>query len=340
MVFYIFVAIAALMVMNMLIGVLCEVVSAVAATETEELVVSWVKHKMTEIFEQIDEDGSGEISKTEFQAILANREAVLTLVDVGVDPNGLVDISDFIFDQEEDGSMKFGAFIEVILDLRGSNTATVKDVKNLIKFIRSQVSQMGDDLTDSSETRASFANNKSPKDDHGYAAKAKELALRDAAEYETRGLTIAVTVSPEALPTPGAVESIRIDETRSPSVGHFLSPINLAPPARPRPMLDEVPADLGVRRGNSSGSSRSTSATSHPKTRKLENFVSSAQAELQTLVNVMERGNVASYSDDDLTQLSRWASHMQEVLAKGVRDLHRLRPPGQAGSTPYCTPTS
>lgn len=42
-VFYIFILLAALTVMNMLIGVLCEVVSAVAATEKESITVQYVK---------------------------------------------------------------------------------------------------------------------------------------------------------------------------------------------------------------------------------------------------------------------------------------------------------
>merc|ERR1719162_723007 len=48
-VFYIFVLLSALTVMNMLIGVLCEVVSAVASTEKEELTVAFVKEKLQQV---------------------------------------------------------------------------------------------------------------------------------------------------------------------------------------------------------------------------------------------------------------------------------------------------
>merc|ERR1740138_293333 len=45
-IFNVFILLAALTVMNMLIGVLCEVVSAVAAVEREEMLVSLVQSKM------------------------------------------------------------------------------------------------------------------------------------------------------------------------------------------------------------------------------------------------------------------------------------------------------
>merc|ERR1740123_1249566 len=47
--FFFFVLLAALTVMNMLIGVLCEVVSAVAATEREEMLVGFVNRKVRRI---------------------------------------------------------------------------------------------------------------------------------------------------------------------------------------------------------------------------------------------------------------------------------------------------
>merc|ERR1712190_296910 len=64
---YTFVLLSALTVMNMLIGVLCEVVSAVAATEKESLTVNWVKAKLQDILEMqgVDQNGDGKISKEE-----------------------------------------------------------------------------------------------------------------------------------------------------------------------------------------------------------------------------------------------------------------------------------
>merc|ERR1712151_1209243 len=99
--FFLFVLLASLTVMNMLIGVLCEVVSAVAATEKEEMLVTYVHQKLHKVVTMLDTDGGGTISKNEFVKILENGDAVRCLQDVGVDVIGLVDFADFIFENDD-----------------------------------------------------------------------------------------------------------------------------------------------------------------------------------------------------------------------------------------------
>ena len=90
-VFYTFVLISALTVMNMLIGILCEVVSAVTTTEREELTVTYVKASLREILRQggLDQDGDGMISKVDFAQILENPAAARILAGCGVTYSGL-----------------------------------------------------------------------------------------------------------------------------------------------------------------------------------------------------------------------------------------------------------
>eukprot|EP00927_Polykrikos_kofoidii_P040958 TRINITY_DN3490_c0_g1_i2.p1 TRINITY_DN3490_c0_g1~~TRINITY_DN3490_c0_g1_i2.p1 ORF type:complete len:741 (-),score=132.20 TRINITY_DN3490_c0_g1_i2:27-2249(-) len=139
--FFIFVLIGSLTIMNMLVGVLCEVVSAVAATEQEEMLVTYVNDKLSKVMALLDTDGGGTISKTEFCEILENVDAVRCLNDVGVDVFGLVDLADYIFEEEsglgcEEVELDFSKFMDVVLQLRGTNQATVKDIVDLRKFIR------------------------------------------------------------------------------------------------------------------------------------------------------------------------------------------------------------
>lgn len=141
--FYLFVLISALTVLNMLIGVLCEVVNAVAATEREELTVTYVKSKLQETLIKggLDLDNDGVISREEFVQILDNTHAARTLSDVGVDVFNLVDLQDFIFEEDDESGqlcekrLTFAEFMQVVLQLRGSNQATVKDVVDLRKFV-------------------------------------------------------------------------------------------------------------------------------------------------------------------------------------------------------------
>merc|ERR1719379_1650147 len=55
-IFMIFMLLSAITVMNMLIGVLCEVVSAVAADEQEEAAIAAVKSSILVMLKQLDKD--------------------------------------------------------------------------------------------------------------------------------------------------------------------------------------------------------------------------------------------------------------------------------------------
>jgi len=153
--FVVFVLIAALTLMNMLIGVLCEVVSGVAAVEKEELAVSFVKGKLQNIVMGFDTNGDNLISKSEFEMLMKSKEAVKALTEVGVDAEGLVDLAETIFSENYgngsdcyDKELSFPDFMEVILELRGGNTATIRDLVNLKKFM-SKMSGESTTLTNS-----------------------------------------------------------------------------------------------------------------------------------------------------------------------------------------------
>lgn len=134
-----FILISTLTVMNMLVGVLCEVVSVVSAVEKEQMTVQFVKTKLLSLLEDtgIDQDGNKLLSKREFETLLLMPEGARIIQEVGVDVVGLVDFADHIF---KDGvELSFPDFMELVLQLRGSNTATVRDVVDLRKFVTTQL---------------------------------------------------------------------------------------------------------------------------------------------------------------------------------------------------------
>jgi len=141
-----FILLASLTVMNMLVGVLCEVVSVVSSVEKEQLTVNYVKQRLYTMFEEWDEDGSMTISKAEFQRMLVIPEAAKIIHEIGVDVVGLVDFADFIF--KEGADLSFADFMELVLSFRGSNQSTVKDVVDLRKFVGSQLETTTRELND------------------------------------------------------------------------------------------------------------------------------------------------------------------------------------------------
>jgi len=145
--FYLFVLLAALTVMNMLIGVLCEVVSAVAETEHEELTIHYVRDRLQEIVNECCEFQEGEeikINKETFLNILAYPSSAGLLNEVQVNVFGLVDLVDTIFASEsgKEKVLDFGDLVETMLDQRETNTATVKDVTELRKYVRGRVDRL------------------------------------------------------------------------------------------------------------------------------------------------------------------------------------------------------
>jgi len=130
----VFVVLASMTVMNMLIGILCEVISAVADEEKETMITEKVYEKFGAIVKALDADEDSKISWGELQVIMTNENALQALNSVNVDPIGLVDVAeDFFFEEGEERQMTFDEFMEMVLDLRGNLQATLKDILSLGK---------------------------------------------------------------------------------------------------------------------------------------------------------------------------------------------------------------
>jgi hypothetical protein len=192
-VFFVFVFISSLTVLNMLVGLLCDVVTAVAAAEKEKVMVNFVRSKLTSVLQKLDSDGNGTISKDEFNELVTIPEAVQALNELGVDIANLVSLSDHLFDGELQGASersqsKEGApdggqpgrnsidtssssssakkkhvvtnadFLEMIIRLRPDNRPSVLDITDLRKLVlttQRQIAQRIDPLEDSNDKLAS-----------------------------------------------------------------------------------------------------------------------------------------------------------------------------------------
>eukprot|EP00440_Ansanella_granifera_P014328 gb/GFBE01015574.1/.p1 GENE.gb/GFBE01015574.1/~~gb/GFBE01015574.1/.p1 ORF type:complete len:594 (+),score=93.24 gb/GFBE01015574.1/:1-1782(+) len=165
MLVFIFLLLAACTVLNMLIGVLCEVVSAVAAVEKEMMMVEFVTSKLQTLLFSLDQDNDGHISKAEFMNILELPEAAKALEEVGVDPISIVDFTDIIFGSSDDPTeaLSFGKFMEVLLNLRGGNGATIKDVVSLRGFITEKIGEVEQNVLRNVPLKVQDAQPLSPK---------------------------------------------------------------------------------------------------------------------------------------------------------------------------------
>merc|ERR1712226_1703656 len=99
-IFVIFTMFSALMVLNMLIGAQCEVVSSVAKEEKENSDVSVMKSTMLVMLKDIDEDGSGEIDERELGLLLQDDKADKALKELHIDKEHLVNYLRMYYEKE------------------------------------------------------------------------------------------------------------------------------------------------------------------------------------------------------------------------------------------------
>merc|ERR1711879_585928 len=85
-----------------------------------------------------DEDNDDMISETELRKLLMSKTTARVMQKMGVDVEGLVNVSGFIFEQNN-GKLTKQQFLRMVLDLRGKNDAKVKDHVETRKFVRAQV---------------------------------------------------------------------------------------------------------------------------------------------------------------------------------------------------------
>jgi len=141
----VFVLLASLTVMNMLIGILCDVVSAVAATEQEAMTIASTKEKLHSIVMQFVDPVPGQatpkeddvqITKEKFLEILKHPVATNLLTDIDVDVVSLVDLVDTIFVSETGSErvLSFGDLLETCLGQRSTQAATIRDITSLRKY--------------------------------------------------------------------------------------------------------------------------------------------------------------------------------------------------------------
>jgi hypothetical protein len=150
----VFVLLASLTLMNMLIGVLCEVIGVVSTVEKEEARTSLVKDHLLQVFSEsenlADATENTIISKHEFQDLLLNQSVSKVMRGVGVDPVGLIDFIDYIFsgdfESKADHGLTFAKLVELICGLGGSNSATVKDVIDMRQVVVHQLANIEDML--------------------------------------------------------------------------------------------------------------------------------------------------------------------------------------------------
>jgi hypothetical protein len=132
--FLTFLMLSAMTVLNMLIGVLCEVVSAVGQMEKEEDAVHHLQKTVLDELKKFD-DGDALISREELKAVMHNPRTVGVLKSLDVDVSTLKDFQAMLF-ADPDSKVPIEGIMELILMTRGDLPATVSNVNKGLGFTR------------------------------------------------------------------------------------------------------------------------------------------------------------------------------------------------------------
>jgi len=135
-----FVFLSSYTVMNMLIGILCEVVSGVTQEETQKSELLTLRSGLMDILECYDADGDNSIGKEEFQMFMQNPEVREALTKFGTDVQGLVSLSEVIF--QEEGTLGFEELLNVVMRVRGAHTSRVTDIVELREYLRLKLNRI------------------------------------------------------------------------------------------------------------------------------------------------------------------------------------------------------
>lgn len=164
--FVAFIFLSSFTILNLLIGILCEVVSRTSRRERERDAVAYLKNNLLEILEVHDKDDDRHIRKDEFELLMRNPEMHMILTNFGVDSEDLISLKDILFDNrdaqfegisdDEDAvppevpgpvssdaqKISFSEFMELVLRLRGGNGARVRDVVDLREYVRQRMDSL------------------------------------------------------------------------------------------------------------------------------------------------------------------------------------------------------
>jgi len=152
--FFGFVILATLTVLNMLIGVLCDVVGAVGVAEREELAVSYIKEGiwpfvMPTQVRCSDSDAClaverKRISKDQFIDLLNEPTVATVLSEAQVDVFSVFDLVDIIFADGKgmEKTLTFQELISVFMEFRLTKKATTKDISDFRAHLNLQLDLM------------------------------------------------------------------------------------------------------------------------------------------------------------------------------------------------------
>ncbi|CAK9082572.1 Ion_trans domain-containing protein [Durusdinium trenchii] len=164
-----FMALVSVTIMYMLLGVLVDVIGAVASTEKQKIEITYIVGQLREELDKlsiIPEDGVSRkmytidmaLDQLEFQKLVLEPGIVRVMHESGVNVEVLAEMLDLVWEDASKAGTQaktftFSELVNMVLGMRGSNPATVKDCKEQIRVTNSLIKRCFGELYEELEDK-------------------------------------------------------------------------------------------------------------------------------------------------------------------------------------------
>jgi len=152
-VFVLYICTTSILMLNMLIGVVCEMVSMVKQEEDDRSAKAKLRSQLLDILTVYDADGCGALKEKEFELFMGNVEVMQVLKHYNVDVNGLRTLTEGMFSHaslkghaEEKPSVNYDEIMELAVRLKGDSASRVEDIVQLREFTKQRLEMLEEHL--------------------------------------------------------------------------------------------------------------------------------------------------------------------------------------------------
>jgi hypothetical protein len=145
-IFMMFIFISALVICNMLIGVLCEVLARVTAEQKNGHDISMLKDSMLQHLEMYD-NGDGMLSKEEIKEVMYTPESKALLKDLNVDRSFMLAMQRMFAVASNDGGIPIMGILEMLLASRADNPATVQTIASSLSYMVCKLDELEENMS-------------------------------------------------------------------------------------------------------------------------------------------------------------------------------------------------
>jgi hypothetical protein len=135
--FILFVFLTAILILQMLIGVLCDLVSQVNIEQQNAYAVGIIKQELTARLLQVDGDGDGHITREELSKVINTSLGKAVLKHLGINQLFLCQLQEMVF--AVSNCVKIKDVLEMMLLARSDNTATVATLAGGFCFLAKEI---------------------------------------------------------------------------------------------------------------------------------------------------------------------------------------------------------